>query len=183
MSTIEDFKNAPTGATATHKEAGIRAMRTVSAGRSWVTSGGTHLTDKEMAFQGYMLEPPAPTTAREALEIAWELAHEVKPGQVIPDGARFMEFHNSVLKEYIAYGDREISYTLAPITRTVEPLSEPEWLDAPAVLAGFDGWSHDEREVFVQTGPHNHWTRVGSSLASHWSDLRDVTPLYPKETE
>ena len=184
MSKIEDFENAPIGATATYPD-GSKAVKMGDGEWGWVAPARFYYNDEEMVYWNYTLDPTAPESARGALDLAWELAYEVKPGQVIPAGTRFMEFYNSTLKEYIAYSDREIIYTLAPITRTLEPLSdtEPDWLDAPAVLAGFDGWSHDEREVFIPTDPHNHWTRVGSSLTSHWSDLRDVTPLYPKETQ
>ena len=182
MNTIEDFENAPVGATATHA-LWSRAMKIDDGEQCWFTPGGNRYNNGGMVFWNYTLDRPAPTTVRDALDLAWELAHPVKPGQVIPNGTRFMEFHNSTVKECIAYGDREINLATAPITRTLEPLPEPDWLDAPAVLAGFDGWSHDEREVFVPIGPHNHWIRVGSSLTSLWRDLRDVTPLYPKENQ
>lgn len=33
---------------------------------------------------------PRPRTAREALDLAWELAHPVEAGQTLPDGTRFL---------------------------------------------------------------------------------------------
>ena len=183
MSTIEDFKNAPIGATATRTMTGGRAMKIDGVERRWVHLSGIYLDDEEMG--DFTLDPleSAPTTAREALALAWELAHEVKEGQVIPRGTQYLEFNGYGLRQCAASRNMKVSPGLVPLCRTLDPLPEPDWIDAPAVLAGFDGWSHDEREVFVPTGPHNHWTRVGSSLTSHWSDLRDVTPLYPKGQE
>ena len=179
MSTVEDFENAPSEATATHKVTGSRAVKIVDD--CWLLSNGFYVDDEEM--ENYTLDTPAPTTAREALALAWDLAHEVKEGQVIPRGTQYLEFNGYGLRQCAASRNMKVSPGLVPLCRTLDPLPEPDWIDAPAVLAGFDGWSHDEREVFVPTGPHNHWTRVGSSLTSHWSDLGEVTPLYPKGQE
>ena len=124
---------------------------------------------------------PAPTTARGALDLAWELAHEVKPGQVIPKGTRYLEITRSGLRERTASGDRKITPELATF-RTVEPLPDPEpdWLNAPAVLAtcgcrGVELW-------------HPHSTKGGmwvsvSGENALWSTLRDVSPLYSKGQE
>ena len=68
MSTIEEFENAPVGATATHKGTGHRAMKTYEDGWSWVTLIGRYLGDKEMEYLDYTLDPPAPESAREALD-------------------------------------------------------------------------------------------------------------------
>lgn len=91
MSTIEDFENAPVGATATH--GGSRAMKMDGPKRYWVLQNGLRLNDKEMEHWDYTLDPfnrVSPTTAREALDLAWELAHPVKEGQTIPDATRLV---------------------------------------------------------------------------------------------
>ena len=70
------------------------------------------------------------------------------------------------------------------VVRTLEKLPDPEpdWLDAPAVLARFDGWGPGEREVFIpSTTNPDHWTNT--EWMFHWEELRDVTPLYPTEKE
>lgn len=182
MSTTEDFEKAPVGATATDAD-GNRAMKMKESEQSWVTPWGFYLNDVDMG--DFTLDPPAPTTAREALDLAWNLAHEVKEGQVIPKGARCLEVIGSALRAYTSMHDTTISPERAPNFRTLDPLPDPEpepdWLDAPAVLARFDGWDHDEREVFTPTGAPNRWTRAGTDWTFHWNELRDVTPLYPKE--
>ena len=183
MSTIEDFKNAPVGATAIHPLAS-RAMKTDNREGSWVTPRGNYFSDEGMVNWGYTLDPlePCPASAREALDLAWELAHEVKVGQVIPEGARYLEFHNSTVKEYIAYGDREINVGTAPITRTLEPLpeQEPDWLDAPAVMARLKSWASDHNpQVFRrETESGAQWSL--DTEMYRWDELIDGTPLYPK---
>ena len=177
MNTIEDFKNAPVGATATN-DLGHRALKTVDQALPWTNSQDNYLTHVSMADEGYTLDQPA--SAREALDCAWELAHEVKPGQIIPKGAQYLELYGSCVREYDAPFDIAVNPAGVPI-RTVEPLQDPEpdWIDAPAVLAGFGGWRHDEREVFIPTGAPNRWTRANTDSTFHWNELRDVTPLYP----
>ena len=186
MSTIEDFKNAPIGATATREETGSRAMKMDDVERCWVTPNGLYLDDEEMEQRVFTIEPrePAPTTAREALDLAWELAHEVKEGQVIPEGARCLTSSDSVVREHITQHDVKIRPAHATVIRTLEPLPDPkpDWLDAPAVLAVHD--SYTEPSVWGK-----HWDQEGSdgqyqsavtAGSAHWSELRDVVPLYPK---
>lgn len=187
MSTIEDFENAPVGATATHKVTGSRAMKVNDGNQHWITPRGNYLSDEDMETRGFTLDPSAPVTAREALDLAWELAHEVKLGQVIPKGDRFLEFYGSGLKEYTAQCDIKIDPGFVMTIRTLEPLPDPEpdWLDAPAVLA-----SHP---LCADTEPIGLWIPVTGSkgmwewplqqgeFMAHWSELEDVTPLYPKE--
>lgn len=120
-----------------------------------------------------------PRTAREALALAWELAHPVKEGQVIPAGTQHI---HKTLKTFFV---REMidsceasSWDEANI-RTLVPLPEPDWLDAPAVMSVAEGFSY--RRIWVPLGDGG-WASVQDGRA-HWSKLRDVTPLYPKEDE
>ena len=186
MNTIEDFENAPVGATATGKATGIRAMRVARVGERWVLPSGLYVDDESMARWGYTLDPlePWPTSAREALDLAWELAHPVKEGQIIPTGTRYLEATSFGLRERTAVIDHTISPGLAHL-RTLEPLPEPEpdWLDAPAVLANEPGTG--KRGVFIPTDRDTgkHWAVVFSALSYPWQELTDVTPLYPKEVQ
>lgn len=180
MIKIEDFKNAPVGATATHPE-GARAMKIDDGEQSWITQTGLHVSNEHVWGLAYTLDPSAATAAREALDLAWVLAHPVKPGQVIPKGTRYLEVHNSGLKEYTAPIDLKIIPGLAS-ARTVEPLPEPGtvpyWIDAPAVLAHTDN-DHD-RGVWTALFS-DQWVSTDPPYTSHWRDLRNVIPLYPKE--
>ena len=67
MSKIEDFENAPVGATATHA-IGSRAMKIDGVERRWIGQSGFHMDDEQMAHWNYTLDPPAPESAREALD-------------------------------------------------------------------------------------------------------------------
>ena len=185
MTKIEDFENAPIGATATHDN-GSRAMKIDGIERCWVLKEGVYFSDEQMEYWCWTLDPATPTTAREALDLAWELAHEVKEGQVIPEGARFLEVTGTGLKEYTAQTYFKVRPGFAPI-RTVEPLPDPEpdWIDAPAVLAVHE--SHTKPSIWGK-----HWDQetlsefYQSALTAetaHWTDLRDVIPLYPKGQE
>ena len=185
MSAIEDFKNAPVGAIA-NRRLGSHIKKTGDDTWHWLLPTGISLNDEEMANQGFTLVPPAPTTSREALELTWELAHEVKPGQVIPEGTHYLEVTGSGLKEYTATCNFPTDPHAGSALRTLEPLPEPEpdWLDAPAVLARLDEWDRNEPEVFIPAGEQeNNWVAMFSAQSYHWSELIDVTPLYPKETE
>ena len=71
MSTLEDFENAPVGATATNSCGGW-AMKLGGSKRPWIHQNGFYMTNEGMALQGYTLGPaPAPTTVREALDTFW----------------------------------------------------------------------------------------------------------------
>ena len=183
MIKIEDFENAPVGATAT-RDLRNWVMKADNGEQRWIIRTGLYMDNEEIERQGYTLDQSAPTTAREALDLAWELAHPVKEGQVIPEGTRFLEFHGSGVKEYTAYGDRKISPGLVPITRTLDPLPDPEpdWIDAPAVLAVHDSYTkpsiwgkHWDQESLAE-----YYQSALTAGTAHWSELRDVTPLYPK---
>ena len=185
MNTIEDFDNAPVGATATRAD-GYRAMKIdYYEGPRWLAKNGLYLDEEGMAGSGYTLDPiePAPVSAREALDLAWELAHPVKEGQIVPKGTRYLELHNSRLREGTAVFGFKIISVLAPLVRTLDPLPDPEpdWLDAPAVLAKLDKWDRDGQEVFTPAGEEEgNWVAMFSAMTHHWSELVDVTPLYPK---
>ena len=56
MSTIEDFENAPVGATATHGR-GRRVMKMDNAIRSWITPSGLHVSDDHVWGYGFTLDP------------------------------------------------------------------------------------------------------------------------------
>ena len=180
MSTVEDFENAPSEATATHKVTGSRAVKIVDD--CWLLSNGFYVDDEEM--ENYTLDTPAPTTAREALALAWDLAHEVKEGQVIPRGTQYLEFNGYGVRQCTASRDMKVSPGLVPLCRTLEPLPDPEpdWLDAPAVIAHVDAPNVQPTSVFVPTGTHpDRWGRFDSEWTFHWNELRDVIPLYPRE--
>ena len=178
MTTIEDFKNAPIGATATHP-LGNWVMKTDNDDESWITPVGSYFSDELIESRGYKLDRPTPTTAREALDLAWELAHPVKEGQIVPKGSRYLAKQTSGLKECTAVFDIKMSPGYAPALRTLDPLPDPEpdWLDAPAVFAT-TGWC--AREIWLpQTD--GQWKCTCCHSESHWSNLEDVTPLHPKE--
>ena len=182
MSTVEDFENAPVGAIATHRTTGSRAMKMDNTRKRWITPHGLYWSDVEMVYWNYTLEPSAPTSAREALALAWDLAHEVREGRVIPKGTQILMLHDSGLKEVTTQNDVVVRPHIAPITRTLEPLPEPEpdWLDAPAVLAA-TSMCPDRKVWTPESG--GVWKCACCRDERHWSELVDVIPLYPKETE
>lgn len=182
MNTIKDFEKAPVGATATHKVSGSRAMKINDGDQYWITPMGNYLSDEEMGLRGFTLDPTAPATAREALDLAWELAYEVKPGQVIPQGTQFLQGFSSGLGEYTAERDFEITPAYVSDIRTLDPLPipEPDWLDAPAVLATMDCCLG--QDVWVPSTSGN-WKCADHGCDCHWSELENVTPLYPKEEQ
>ena len=123
----------------------------------------------------------APTTAREALDLAWELAHPLKEGQLVPKGTRLITRRdNEITIGRNDYFDTAVNKWDMENRRTLDPLPDPEpdWLDAPAVIAVCNDVM--DRAVFVQHGD-NWWTSENYSAKTH--HLRDVTPLYPKEQE
>ena len=180
MNTVEDFKNAPIGAIAIN-DSGIRAVKKTDDGEwCWLTPKGSYLSDDGVAYWEYKLYLPVPTSAREALDLAWELAHEVKEGQVIPKGVRLLDrFDSNDFSVYTTLVDFTINAREALSIRTLEPLPnpEPDWLDAPAVIA----WSRwdDLRREKVWTKADECYKSTDSEIID-WSGLCDVTPLYPK---
>lgn len=184
MNTVGDFKNAPVGAIASDPE-GRKAVKTFSDVDPWDREGGWNISDHSMQEYGYTLDPvpsPAPTTVREALDLAWELADPVEEGQTIPKGVKYLERYSSGIREYVSFRDMNVLPTLVEYVRTLDPLPapKPDWLDAPALLARHKDWGSPavfERED--STGVQ--WVR--DSKVYHWCELTDITPLYPKEKE
>lgn len=186
MIKIEDFENAPVGATATHPE-GARAMKIDDGEQSWITQTGLHVSNEHVWGLVYTLDSfePSPASTREAVELAWELAHEVKEGQVIPVGTWLVDRRdNKIIEEKNTFFNIAVDEWGTENIRTAEPLPDPEpepdWHDAPAVLARLDERDRDELEVFIPTGAPNRWTRANTDSTFHWNELRDVTPLWPK---
>ena len=192
MSTVEDFKNAPVGATATHKATGNRAMKMDDSEQGWIIRVEDYLANEEMVSWGYTLDPigPRPTSAHEALDLAWELAHEVKDWRAIPRGTRLLEFNGSEVKAYTARREFTLHPERVPVTRTVDPLPDPkpewidatapQWLDAPAVMARLKSWAsdHDPQVFRRETESGTQWSL--DTNVYRWDELIDVTPLYLK---
>ena len=181
MSTLEDFENAPVGATATNS-CGGRAMKLGGSKRPWIYQNGFYMTNEEMVQWRYTLDPPAPTTAREALDLAWELAHEVEEGQIIPAGMDYLVLRNggrpatmrSGLNQRALKSDERNLRTLDPLPETL-----PDWVKAPAVLARpKNDDRHASLALFEQIGRGTLEDKHGNRVS--WRELRDVTPLYPK---
>lgn len=140
------------------------------------------LEEKNQKIRELRRQKKGPTTAREALALAWELAHPVKEGQVIPGGTDVISARSEVENVYGATLTNQVADKFDELhTRTLDPLPEPEpdWLDAPAVMAVAEGFSY--RRIWVPLGDGG-WASVQDGRA-HWSELRDVTPLYPKGQE
>ena len=181
MSKMEDFENAPVGATATNG-VGSRAMKMSDIERRWILPTGVHYNDVEMVGRGYTLDSPVPTTAREALDLAWELAHEVEEGQIIPAGMDYLVLRNggrpatmrSGLNQRALKSDERNLRTLDPLPETL-----PDWVKAPAVLARpKNDDRHASLALFEQIGRGTLEDKHGNRVS--WRELRDVTPLYPK---
>ena len=186
MIKVEDFKNAPVGATATHAN-GSRAMKIDDACQYWITPRGGYLSNEEVALRDFALDPSAPTTAREALDLAWVLAHEVRPGQVVPKGTRYLQLRDNEPHTYTTICDIKLSDVYVQV-RTLEPEPEPEpepdWLYAPAVFARCGYCSYEDSGLPITLhGPvlnGQKWECAECQTATDWPNLRDVTPLYPK---
>ena len=185
MSTLEDFQNAPPGSTATGPK-GKRAIKTFDTDDlPWHSDDGGWLGSDDMAREGWALDPAptGPATAREALDLAWELAHPVKMGETIPDGAHYLRrWTDDVPPTTLsAHGHIDVMTEKHTATvRTLDPLPEPEpdWLDAPAVIAVCNDTMPPA--VFVRHGD-NWWVSEHYGVGTR--NLRDVTPLYPKEQD
>ena len=183
MSTIQEFENAPIGATATAPNGDI-ALNTGRFAFDWAVydpRGGFCGLRRSADMGGFTLNPAAPTTACEALDLAWELAYPVKEGQVIPAGTRYLEIHNTELRETSLPRDIRVSHGLVPKVRTIDPLPDPKpgWVDAPAVVAFVKGRVGDPQVFSRGNETGTQWVR--DSKVYHWYELIGVVPLYPKE--
>lgn len=180
MNTVEDFKNAPVGATATLSY-GLRAMKIGYFEPLWIAQNGWFMSNEQVEGRGYILDQPA--TAQEALELAWGLAYEVKKGQVIPEGTRYMESHGDGLKVFTAKRDmKPRSPELASMVRTLEPFPDPgpDWLEASAVLAATNRCP--DRTVWIPESG-GVWKCSCCREERHWYELVDVIPLYSRGQE
>ena len=183
MSTVEDFENAPAGATAYREDIGL-AMKVGDLFKSWVTPDGTYLSDVQMEIWGYRL-----TSAREALDLAWKLAHPVREGQAIPKDTRYLKRTDSGLAVFVAQFDFKVQPGIVSVVRTLEPLPDPEpdWQEAPAVIASTS--TCPDRKIWVPQIYNPEYGGVWKCSCCrdevHWYELVDVTPLYPnvKETK
>lgn len=114
-----------------------------------------------------------PTTAREALKMAWELAYPVNSGDVIPKDMTCLQDKG----DRITMNSLPTNWTPAfpESVRTIDPLpeSEPYWLDALAVLAHTED---EEPHVWIARGTGEWRDEHGNTR--HWKDLKDVNPLY-----
>ena len=130
-----------------------------------------------------------PRTAREALALAWELGHPINSGDVIPKGMTCLKDNG----DCITTVDHPTDWTpmFPENIRTLDPLPDPEpdWLDAPAVLARpeDDTWIAvwqpcDAPWCSGAKRNESRWVspRGGAGCRS-WRELQDVTPLWPKE--
>ena len=193
MSTLEEFEAAPVGATAIL--IWDRAVKTFYEGtdRNWLTRGGDWLSAKEMAEYSYTLDPApvVPTTAREALDLAWDLAHPVREGQLWPDGAQGISKERGELLTFTAHCAPPVDESEALAHRSLDPLPEPEpepepdWLDAPAVLATCERCKRVGMSPTLHSPFENglEWLCALCADQRAWSDLTDVTPLYKRDSE
>ena len=191
MSTIQEFENAPVGATATSPDGRkvYRREAETPVGADWVLGEGDGRlwADADgLAHHKYTLgPPPAPATAQEALDLAWELGYPVKEGQVIPEGTKWMKRAAGNVHEYTMSRGHTVTANDTYVLRTHEPLPDPEpdWLDAPAVKARVKGYPVLFTWIPVDGTRHHRWYSPvkGEGETFNWQDLTDVTPLYPKE--
>lgn len=123
-----------------------------------------------------------PKTAREALDLAWELAHPVKEGDVIPKGTDYLVRYGKGERPATARtgSDRFASEYDEARARTLDPLPEPtpDWLDAPAVIAFVKGHGGDPQVFSRENKTGTQWLR--DTKVYRWDELTVVTPLYQK---
>ena len=72
---------------------------------------------------------------------------------------------------------RRQAHALADAGLLARSLPEPDWLDAPAVLAAMDDCSW--QKVWLPSTP-GYWECTCCGVVRHWSKMNDVTPLYPE---
>lgn len=189
MSTLEELKNAPVGSIARlPNTANIMVKGDPDLEYPWTDLLNAPCTSEEIADLGFSLDPmptPAPTSAREALDLAWSLAHPVKEGQVIPEGTWVMhaDLDDDGAMEVYKTGPGILEpHKEVGMIRTIDPLPAPlpKWTKAPAVLARHkDSHDHLNQSVWAKASfDSDRW--VTGIASAHWSNLRNVTPLWPK---
>lgn len=134
MNAREEFDAAPVGATArspyqTFVKVGLSTAPWVSEVR--YPGGGRSMervSSDYLAEQGHVLDlsPAVPASAREALDLAWDLAHPVKEGQVIPEGDVVLSGSRDHFTCETAYRDTPVGPSGANWFRTLDPLPDPE---------------------------------------------------------
>ena len=187
MNTVEDFKKAPAGATATGPIG--RAMKMVEvdrywmADRYWMSQDGVYFSDVTMEFWGFTLDLPTPTTAREALALAWKLAHPVREGQAIPKGTRYLKRTDSGLAEFTAEFDFKVVSTVRTLEKLPDP--EPDWQDAPTtasvVLSILWKLAYPVKEGQVIPKGAQYLERYPSGVEEHTAqiDIKIIPALVP----
>lgn len=123
------------------------------------------------------------------LQAWWDNGTPVKERQILPAGTLYMRKRGGLLFEKI---DREMTVNAwwASEVRLVEPVPEkfepplvpPAWLDAPAVLADHYDIDTEDQAVWSPSEYHEPDEGMwhGCGITVHWSNLKNVTPLYPK---
>ena len=150
--TVEDFSRVPWGGMAV-SENGSRAVRipgNASDEKCWHvryhSNGSSWCTDVEMAAVSGCRILPTVTTTREALEVAWELAH-TPDGGVIPAGSMYLfrSPNGSMSVHSSADGDLQAIDVLGErrLMEPPEPKLEP-WETSPYVIA-----TTEEGEIVV----------------------------------
>lgn len=133
------------------------------------------------ALQDALDAAPHAMTAREHLDAAWEAAHVPADGMIHAGAEYVARKREREVRGPFTTGatipDTDPSGVLR--RRLLDPPApaRPEWADAPAVLAVCNDTM--DRRVFVRDGAD--WWKA-DQYASATSGLRQVTPLYPKET-
>ena len=188
MSTLEDFENAPVGATATSPNGNI-ALKTGRRDLEWSVydpRGWYRDNYRSAEMVLYTLTPAAPTTSREALDLAWDLGHEVKEGQTIPGRERTIgRYEDGDFFLGMSLTDRLVTESEQSHLRTFDPLPDPlpDWLDAPVVIARVGDHKLQQTAVFTPTGVRpDRYIKTETGATFHWTELMDVVPLYPKDT-
>lgn len=185
MNTTADFENAKVGRTAKGAK-GVRAIKTFNVNAPWsvFTEIGAFLcfnTNNDMEFGEFVLDEPGGLTAREHFGLGWEKAYPVLEGQNIPIGTEYVEKIDEGQTIIATHDEGKWIVTEygAERVRTLDPIKNPDWTSAPAVVAWvvWDGLCTEK--AWVKAG--DNWMSSDGEVVD-WKDLRDVTPLYPKET-
>lgn len=191
MSNLEDFENAPFGATASDPN-GRSAVKTQHKDWPWslFNENGEWVdrsSSSHLARYGYVLNQTVTKTAREALDLAWELSYPVKEGQELPKGTKYIRHtETGLFTRAFPCAHKADSWdesNIRTLDQLTEPETEPEWLDALAVYATCYGCDEDGLTKSVHVPSFRWWNCTRCTTSVSWENLDDVTPLYPKETK